>query len=741
MAIRITDGSSVANLANVINEHDDSIVNHETRIDELEQGGESGGVISVNGESGIVVLDKSDIGLSLVNNTSDLDKPISTAQATVNTAKADLVAGKVPASQLPSYVDDVLEFTNLAAFPATGETGKIYIAIDTNREYRWSGSVYVQIVASPGTTDNVPEGTTNKYYTEDRVAAAPSVTNKVLQSVYDANKTATDLAIAGIQTYYQPETISYVTRVKTAGGILTATEIDAVDSFIVKGRNDGWLTLMKWVWCPMGNNLASSLVNLIAVSGVNQTLINNGFVEADYSKILGFGTGSGANTAKFLGTGIIPINQGLTRKNLSFGAYIPDDSSNGGTATQFLGTTPTSGNTPYYITSNPGFTIGQDGITLGQGKITVFAPSIGSVSYGPANEYYSYTNNVASDLSTGSPATLTDLDTEVTVFKANSTRFSAGRLSFVYMSSFLNQNQLKSLQDAIRDLSISIGRYDVSGGTGLWFGDSITFGSGATTRDTRWSTIVARNLGLKEFNTGKSSSQLRQNVVSGAYLGRAGGFQTYSEFSTVQASTAFIMYGTNDYITGDVAVGGTPSIIADYKSKLNTIVAYFKNRRIRVILVGIPWGTNTDVVKRNLYQTAMQEVAIAQGVRYVDNETVFTDTGNPSALTTDGVHPLDTGHALIAQNVINVTNGIMVRKPILDFPSIAANSFQELTLTFPTVTTSNSMAAPSGYAPLPGVIYENYISSTGVVTVRATNITAAAIDPASQKMTIQVNLV
>lgn len=59
--------------------------------------------------------------------------------------KADLVGGKVPASQLPSYVDDVLEFVDLASFPVTGETGKIYLALDTNSTYRWSGSAYVQI--------------------------------------------------------------------------------------------------------------------------------------------------------------------------------------------------------------------------------------------------------------------------------------------------------------------------------------------------------------------------------------------------------------------------------------------------------------------------------------------------------------------------------------------------------------------------------------------------------------------
>ena len=64
------------------------------------------------------------------------------------TTKADLVGGKVPASQLPAYVDDVLEFANLSYFPATGESGKIYIAIDTNLTYRWGGSSYVVMSSS-----------------------------------------------------------------------------------------------------------------------------------------------------------------------------------------------------------------------------------------------------------------------------------------------------------------------------------------------------------------------------------------------------------------------------------------------------------------------------------------------------------------------------------------------------------------------------------------------------------------
>lgn len=87
-------------------------------------------------------------------------------------AKADLVGGFVPASQLPGFVDDVLEYPSMAAFPATGETGKLYIAIDTSKVYRWGGSIYAEIASSPGSTDAVPEGAANLYFTAARARAA-----------------------------------------------------------------------------------------------------------------------------------------------------------------------------------------------------------------------------------------------------------------------------------------------------------------------------------------------------------------------------------------------------------------------------------------------------------------------------------------------------------------------------------------------------------------------------------------
>lgn len=57
---------------------------------------------------------------------------------------------KIPAAYLPSYVDDVLEYATRAAFPVTGETGKIYVSLDDNLTYRWSGSTYIEISKSLG---------------------------------------------------------------------------------------------------------------------------------------------------------------------------------------------------------------------------------------------------------------------------------------------------------------------------------------------------------------------------------------------------------------------------------------------------------------------------------------------------------------------------------------------------------------------------------------------------------------
>lgn len=112
---------------------------------------DNGGVTGVKGSAetsyrkGNVEISPANIGLGNVTNHAQVKRTEMGVANGVATLGAD---GKVPSGQLPSYVDDVLEFENKASFPAKGETGKIYVSKDTNLTYRWSGSAYVEISAS-----------------------------------------------------------------------------------------------------------------------------------------------------------------------------------------------------------------------------------------------------------------------------------------------------------------------------------------------------------------------------------------------------------------------------------------------------------------------------------------------------------------------------------------------------------------------------------------------------------------
>ena len=110
-------------------------------------------------------------GLLVVDDTSKIPLSLAGVANGVATLGSD---GRVLSGQLPSYMDQVLEYSTWSALPSVGIAGVLYVTTDTNAVYRWSGSTYIEIVASPGTTDNVPEGTTNLYHTPGRSRASIS---------------------------------------------------------------------------------------------------------------------------------------------------------------------------------------------------------------------------------------------------------------------------------------------------------------------------------------------------------------------------------------------------------------------------------------------------------------------------------------------------------------------------------------------------------------------------------------
>lgn len=157
--------------------------------------------------------------------TAALNAKVSTSVLGAANGVAQLDAGgKVPANQLPSYVDDVLEFTNLAAFPPSGESGKIYTAIDTNKIYRWSGTGYIEISPTAGNAD-----TATKLATPRSIAT----TGDAAWSVnFDgsANVSAA-ITLANVVTAGTKTKITYNAKgLVTAGADLAAADIPVLDA-------------------------------------------------------------------------------------------------------------------------------------------------------------------------------------------------------------------------------------------------------------------------------------------------------------------------------------------------------------------------------------------------------------------------------------------------------------------------------------------------------------------------------
>ena len=145
--------------------------------------------------------------------------------------------GHVKTSQLPSYVDDVLEYNSQSAFPATGEAGKIYVAKDTNKTYRWSGSDYVEISASLalGNTSSTAfwgdKGQTA--YDHSQAAHAPSNAEaNVLESVkvngtaLTITNKAVNIPIAGASTLGVVKSASSTNNVTVGSdGVMTVASL------------------------------------------------------------------------------------------------------------------------------------------------------------------------------------------------------------------------------------------------------------------------------------------------------------------------------------------------------------------------------------------------------------------------------------------------------------------------------------------------------------------------------------
>ena len=306
--------------------------------------------------------------------------------------KADLVDGKVPAYQLPSFVDDVVEVANYAALPAMGEIGKIYVTLDNNKIYRWSGSIYIEIASN-----NAIWG-----------AITGTLSNQTdLQNALDLKQNSlswmSPLSVAG-------GTVSISYSGVSTNGALSSTDWNtfngkANDNAVVHLTGDETITGQK-VFNNSSNSISIYSNNTSVGTGIysDNSAIGTGIQSINSSSGLGFYS-QNTSTGKGIQSNNTSTGRGIYSQNSSTGYGIY--STNGSSGTGFYSTNSSTGHGIRSLNSSTGIGfystntlngegIRSDNLTTGTG---IYSSSAGegtgiySNNYGVGTGIYSNNSN------------------------------------------------------------------------------------------------------------------------------------------------------------------------------------------------------------------------------------------------------------------------------------------------------------------------------------------------------------
>lgn len=259
---------------------------------------------------------KSQVGLGNVTNDAQVKRTemgVASGVATLDTN------GKVPTSQLPSYVDDVLEYASKTAFPTTGETGKIYVATDTNLTYRWGGSAYVEISPSLaiGTTSSTAAAGNHNH---DSVYQPKGNYKTIQTAVSDPTASTTVTSVSFIDTISQ-NTNGVITPTKktvssastSAAGLMSAADKTKLDGIASGAQaNQNAFSNVKVGTTTIAADSTTDTLELVAGTNITLTpdatndkvtitasITNNALTTTSVS---GTVTGSASGTAGIAGT-------------------------------------------------------------------------------------------------------------------------------------------------------------------------------------------------------------------------------------------------------------------------------------------------------------------------------------------------------------------------------------------------------------------------------------------------------
>lgn len=247
--------------------------------------------------------------------------------------KADLVAGKVPSSQLPSYVDDILEYPTLGAFPVTGEAGKVYIALDTNIQYRWSGSTYVAITNGfIATSDDITQGSVHLFTTTAEKAFWNAKQPALTYTPEDVANKSNDVTLASDSaTKYTTEHAvrGYVASAVGGGGGSAETRVPVADTnYTITGTNNQLIaytsitadrtvtlpqanTANQRIWITDESGLCSNARRIIVAPFAGDTIAGDSFAVINFPNGSGYLESNGTGKWQIISTTSIQFSSGV----------------------------------------------------------------------------------------------------------------------------------------------------------------------------------------------------------------------------------------------------------------------------------------------------------------------------------------------------------------------------------------------------------------------------------------------
>jgi hypothetical protein len=275
-----------------------------------------------------------------------------TANDIPNLDASKITSGIIDAARLPAYVDDVLEYANLSAFPAVGESGKIYIALDTNKAYRWSGSTYIYITS--GAVDSVAGKTGVVTLVKADVGLGnvdnTSDLNKIIstatQTELDLKANLVSPALTGIPTAPTAAAGTNTTQIATtafvAGAVIGAVPVSTIIAIADGVVPTGFLECNGATISRSTYSALFSKISTLYGAGDGSTTFKIPDLRGEF--IRGFDNGRGVDSDRRLGTqqeydwkGFYMMNTGQNTYNYSHNEVYHGKSTTGYNGNTFVG--------------------------------------------------------------------------------------------------------------------------------------------------------------------------------------------------------------------------------------------------------------------------------------------------------------------------------------------------------------------------------------------------------------------